>query len=238
MSALDDPRLVARETADERGLTARTAAQEATATGPDPYAVAFEAVAESEPDLVLEVGCGHGELAERIGRELDARVVALDQSERMVELTRRRGVEAIVGDAQDLPFRSGIFDCAVAAWMLYHVGDLQQALGELRRVLRPDGRLVAATSSERNLAELWQLVGRTGAPADGFSAENAEGALLRHFTIVERRDVRGTVTFADREAAHRHISACPVDRELAGRLPAFDRPLVVSRHAVVFVCEP
>jgi SAM-dependent methyltransferase len=235
---LNDPALVAREYADERGLAARMADQVATATGPDPYAVAFEAVAECEPQLVLEVGCGRGELAERIGRELDARVVALDQSERMVELTRQRGVEAIVGDAQDLPFRDGIFDCAVAAWMLYHVVDLHQALRELRRVLRPGGRLVAATSSERNLGELWELVGRIGAPSGGFSAENAEGALLRHYTIVERRDVLGTVTFADRASAHRHISACPIHDELADRLPPFDRPLVASRHVVVFVCEP
>jgi SAM-dependent methyltransferase len=156
----------------------------------------------------------------------------------MVELTRSRGVEAVVGDAQDLPFRNAIFDCAIAAWMLYHVGDLHQTLRELRRVLRPGGRLVAATSSQRNLGELWQLVGRIGAPAGSFSAENAEGALLRHFTTVERRDVRGTVSFADRAAAHRHMAACPVDSELADRLPFFDGPLATTRHVTVFVCEP
>jgi SAM-dependent methyltransferase len=156
----------------------------------------------------------------------------------MVELTAARGVEAIVGDVQDLPFRDGIFDCAVAAWMLYHATDVNRAILELRRVLRPDGRLVAATSSERNLGELWQLVDEIGAPADGFTVESAEGALLRHFTIVERRDVRGTVTFADREAAHRHISAVPTRGHLADRLPALDGPLQAGRHVAVFVCEP
>ena len=166
-----------------------------SATGPDPYAVVFEAVSERTPGHVLEIGCGRGELAERMSRELKASVVAVDQSERMVELTAARGVEAIVADAQDLPFHDGIFDCAVAAWMLYHVQDLEQALRELRRVLRPDGRLVAATSSERNLGELWRLVGERGAPSGGFSAESAEGTLSRHFTSVERRDVRGTSRF-------------------------------------------
>ena len=209
-----------------------------SATGPDPYTVTFEAVRECNPQLVLEVGCGRGELAERMSRELDARIVAIDQSERMVELTAARGVEAIVGDVQDMPFRDGIFDCAVAAWMLYHVLDVDQALRELRRVLRPEGRLVAATSSERNLAELWELVGERGAPSGGFSVESGQGALLRHFTIVERRDVRGTVTFPNREAAHRHISAVPMRGDLADRLPAFDGPLVASRHVAVFVCEP
>jgi SAM-dependent methyltransferase len=237
MTRLNDPELVRQEYADEAGLAARMAVQE-SATGPDPYAVVFEAVSECEPGCVLEVGCGRGELAERLHNELEAEVVAVDQSERMVELTAARGVEAIVGDAQDLPFRDGIFDCAVAAWMLYHVPDLDRALRELRRVLRPDGRLVAATSSERNLGELWELVGERGAPAGGFSAESAEGALLRHFTIVERRDVRGTVTFPDRKTAHRHISACPIRGELADRLPFFDGPLVASRHVAVFVCEP
>ena len=234
---LNDPALVRHEYADESGLAARMAVQR-SATGPDPYAVAFQAVSECDPGLVLEVGCGRGELAERMSRELEVRVVAVDQSERMVELTAARGVEAIVGDVQDLPFRDGIFDCAVAAWMLYHAPDLDRALRELRRVLRPDGWLVAATSSERNLGELWELVGERGAPAGGFSVESAEGTLLRHFTIVKRRDVRGTVTFPDRETAHRHISACPTRGELAARLPLFDGPLVASRHVAVFVCAP
>ena len=236
MSALNDPALVARAYADERGLAARMAVQ-ATATGPDPYGVVFEAVKEFEPRLVLEVGCGRGELAERMATELDARVVGLDQSERMVELTAARGVEAVVGQVEDLPFRDAVFDCAVAAWMLYHTRDVHQALRELRRVLRPEGRLVAATSSERNLGELWQLVGEIGAPAGGFAVESAEGALLRYFTIVERRDVRGTVTFPDRDAAHRHISAVPTRGHLADRLPHLDRPLEAERHVAVFVCE-
>jgi SAM-dependent methyltransferase len=237
VSGLNDPALVRREYADEGGLAARMAAQ-SSATGTDPYSVVFDGVAEGAPGLILEVGCGRGELAERMSRELDARVVAVDQSERMVALTRQRGVEAIVGDVQDLPFRDGIFDAAVAAWMLYHAADLNLALRELQRVLRPDGRLVAATSSERNLHELWELVGEVGAPADGFTAENAEWALLRQFTIVRRRDVYGTVTFPDREAAARHIAAVPTRQHLAGRLPDFDGPLAATRHVVVFVAEP
>ena len=79
MSALNDPALVAREYADERGLAARMAAQ-TTATGPDPYGIVFEAVKEYEPRLVLEVGSGRGELAERIGNELGARVIAVSST--------------------------------------------------------------------------------------------------------------------------------------------------------------
>jgi SAM-dependent methyltransferase len=235
--ALNDPALVAREYADEVGLSARIAAQQ-SAAGPDPRQVALDAVAEAEPRIVLEVGSGRGELAERIQKELGARVAAVDQSERMVEPTQDRGVEAIVGDVQDLPFRDGVFDCAVAAWMLYHVPDLGRALRELRRVLRPDGRLVAVTNSANTMPELWDLLPGATSRADGFSAENGQGSLLRHFTIVHRRDVHGMVTFADREAAHRYVSASPRWGHLADSLRFFDGPLVASRHVVVFVCEP
>jgi SAM-dependent methyltransferase len=236
LSALNDPALVAREYADERGLSARIAAQESS-TGPDPRQVAFDAVAEFGPRRVLEVGPGRGELAERMARELGVEVVAVDQSERMVELTRARGVHAMVGDVQALPFADQSFDCALAAWMLYHVQDLNRGLQEIRRVLRYDGRFVAVTNSGESLSELWSLVGMPGNRSLGFSAETGEGALLRHFTIVERRDVRGTVTFANREAAHRYVAASPAHGARADDLPFFQGPLVASRHVVVFVCE-
>ena len=160
MKSLNDPEAVQKEYADEKRYAARMAKQQ-TATGPDPYDVVFAAVAEGEPRYVLEVGCGRRELAERMLRELSARVVALDQSARMVELTAARGIEAVVGDVVSLPFDDRTFDCVVAAWMLYHAADLDQALAELRRVLRPDGRLVTATSSERNSRKCGSLSARS-----------------------------------------------------------------------------
>jgi SAM-dependent methyltransferase len=232
---LNDPALVRREYADETRLAVRKAAHD-WLSGPNARDVVFGAVAEVAPRRVLEVGPGEGELAERIAEELGAEVHAVDQSPRMVELTQARGIEAIVGDAEDLPFVDGVFDCVVAAWMLFHVPDLDRALLEVRRVLRPGGRLVAATNSKSTLRELWDLVGFT--PDYSFSAENGEWPLLRHFTLVERRDVRGTITFPDWEATRRYIGASITARHLAGQLPYFDGPLVASRHVVVFVAEP
>jgi SAM-dependent methyltransferase len=234
MSSLNDPEAVREAYADEKRYARRMAKQE-TATGPDPYEVVFATVAEREPREVLEVGCGRGELAERMARELPAHVIALDQSARMVELTAARGVEAVIGDVVDMPFADASFDCAVAAWMLYHASDLNQALAELRRVLAPGGRLVAATSSERNLAEVWELVGEIGAPGGGFTVESAEAALRRHFSKVEQRDIFGTVTFPDRQAAHEYLAATSTV-EVADLLPEFNRPLVASRRLAIFVC--
>jgi ubiquinone/menaquinone biosynthesis C-methylase UbiE len=122
--------------------------------------------------------------------ELGADVTFVDQSERMVELTRARGIaSARVADAHDLPFGDASFDTAVAAWMLYHVQDLERGLAEIARVLEPGGKLVAVTNSERHLEEFRTLFGDV-MPGFGplFNSENGEASLLRHFSSVARVD--------------------------------------------------
>jgi len=233
---LNDPDLVRAEYADESRFAVRAAAQQA-ATGPDPKQVAFDAVSEVSPRRVLEVGPGRGELAERIMRELGAAVTAVDQSERMVELTRARGVEAIVGDVQALPFADGSFDCALAAWMLYHVTDLDRGLAELARVLRPGGSLVAVTNTELNLPELWGRFGDSAVRVHSFNAENGCAILERQFARVERRNVDGKVTFHDWDAARAYVEASITCADLAPKLEPFDGPLVCARRVAVFVAE-
>ena len=187
-----DPGLVASQYATEAPLEARRSIYTAV-EGPDAREVAFDAVAEAAPARVLEVGGGPGELSERIARELGAVVVMVDISPRMVELARARGVDARIGDVQDLPFAEGEFDCAVAAWMLYHVPDLDRALTELCRVLRSGGRLVAVTNGRDHMHELRRLAGEW-AWESRFRREEAVEVLERHFPRVERRDVDAWVT--------------------------------------------
>jgi SAM-dependent methyltransferase len=232
----NDPAVVRAEYADESRFAVRAGAW-ANGSGPDPRELAFRAVAEVEPRSVLEVGCGRGELAERLADELAADVIALDQSERMVELTRARGIDAVVGDVEALPFADETFGCAVAAWMLYHVPDVDLALAELARVLRPGGRLVAVTNGDRNLPELWGRFGGAERRRHAFSVENGAKQLARHFGRVERRDAHGTVTFPDWEAARRYVAASVTRADLAPSLPRFEGPLVCSRIVGVFVAE-
>ena len=231
---LDDPDTVREEYATERGLANRKAAYR-FAEGPDARQVAFDAVAEVSPQRILEVGCGEGELAERLVRELPSEVVAIDQSERMVELTRARGVDARVGNLHDLPFADGEFDCALAAWMLYHVSDVPGALGELARVLGPGGRLVAVTNAPEHLSELFDLAGTERGPAS-FSGANGEQLLREHFPSVERREAYGWIAFPDREAAQSYVDASVVLARGA-QLPEFTGSLRVRRAPVIFVAD-
>jgi SAM-dependent methyltransferase len=228
-----DPRYVREQYASEKGLAARKSAYEAT-TGPDPREVVFEAVAEARPGAVLEVGCGEGELAERIVRRLGASLVGLDQSERMVELARTRGVDARVGDAQELPFADGSFDVVVAAWMLYHVTDLDKGLAEIGRVLRPGGRLVAATNYTDHLQEMFNLVGAEAWELP-FSGENGSAILERAFARVERREASGTATFADADAVRSYLASSIRLRAYVDRVRELTEPLVARRRPVVFV---
>ena len=228
---LNDPRVVAEEYASERGLLARRDAYR-YADGPDSRELAVQAVLESRPRRVLEVGAGPGEAAERIAAA-GVEVEAVDISERMVELTRARGISARVGDVQDLPFRDASFDAALAAWMLYHVPDVERALSELARVLRPAGRLVAVTNGVGHQRELRELLGGEFATRT-FCDETAPRLLERYFSRVEERDVGGWINFPDRAAVERYIDAT---RGLWEReLPAdFDRPLRVRRAPLIYV---
>jgi SAM-dependent methyltransferase len=236
---LRDPEHVRDQYATEANLAAR-AALYAETTGPFAGDLALEALAEIAPVRVLEVGCGTGWFAARVRDELGAEVVAVDQSERMAELARGRRLDARVADAQALPFSDRSFDGVAANWMLYHVPDLDLGLAEIARVLRPGGRLVAATNGADHLLELWELVGGTDVRVGReltFAAENGEEALRRHFASVERRDAYGTVRIADPDAVRRYFASAAVFRDLVESVPESFEPFEARRANVVFVAE-
>ena len=232
---LDDPASVREQYATEERLEARRAFYRA-AEGDDPREIAFAAVAEVDPRVALEVGCGPGEAAERVARELGARVTAVDISPRMVELTRARGVDAVVADVQELPFHDGSFDCVLAQWMLFHVPDLDRGLAEIVRVLRPAGRLVATTNAIDHLAELWELVGAEPLKL-AFSSENGEDLLARWFGRVERREARGRVVVTTEEEIRTYVASSLRGPAAAARIPELREPLAVTTHWTVFVAE-
>jgi SAM-dependent methyltransferase len=228
---VDDPAAVAAQYATEANLEARRSLY-ANADGPDPRELAFQAVAEASPRRVLEVGGGPGELSERLAAELGCEVVMLDVSPRMVELARARGVDARVGDVQALPFADGSFDCAVAAWMLFHVPDLDRGLAELARVLRPGGRLVAVTNAEHHLQEVREIAG-AAAWARTFTRENGAEAIGRRFPSVERRDADGWITIDDDATVLAFLDSLDADEPVEPR--PYRLPLRSRRATSVFV---
>jgi len=94
-------------------------------------------------DRVLDACCGTGDLAIAARKAGAGNVIGLDFSERMLERARRKGpeIEWIRGDVLALPFEDASFDSAVVGFGVRNVEDLEAAVKELRRVLRPRGRL-------------------------------------------------------------------------------------------------
>ncbi|HUJ55646.1 MAG TPA: class I SAM-dependent methyltransferase [Gaiellaceae bacterium] len=210
-SHLDDPARVRAQYASEWNLQARQALWREV-EGPNAREIAFDRIAAGRPRRVLEVGGGDGWLSAQIRDELGADVVLVDQSERMVELSHERGLNAIVGDVQELPFEDESFDTAVAAWMLYHVPDLDRGLGELARVLEPRGRLVAVTTSLNHIAEVREMIAYPQeAREHTFNSENGEEALGRHFEHVERTDVVTRALVRDRQTLVDYAASIPLE---------------------------
>jgi SAM-dependent methyltransferase len=233
---LNDPVLVQRQYETENGLATRRDAQTRFLEGENAFDTALAAVVEAQPRRVLEVGCGMGNLAERIAAALDAEVVATDLSPRMVELTQARGIDASVADVQDLPFADGAFDCAVAGWMLYHVPEVDRALSELHRVLAEGGRLVAVTIGAEHMAEVWERVGTPGR-ARSVARETGEEQLRRHFERVDRRDVDATLVFPGAADVRDYVESSFFADALERPVPDFDGPFRARTRTTVFVAE-
>ena len=112
-------------------------------------ALVREALGAASGDRVLDVGCGPGfyclELSEIVGSS--GFVLGVDSSAAMLQLARarcagRENVELLEGEATALPVESGTFDGAVCVQVLEYVSEMDAALAELHRSLRPGGRAV------------------------------------------------------------------------------------------------
>lgn len=136
-------------------------------------------------DRALDCCCGTGDLSLELAARVGPRgeVVGLDFSEEMLSLAREKTLvdvpmSFIAGDACDLPFGDGEFDAATVAFGARNVADLDGALSEMARVVRPGGRVVVLEISsagrgrvlgtalnwfERAVPVLGRLVGRDGA---------------------------------------------------------------------------
>ncbi|MCZ7646811.1 MAG: methyltransferase domain-containing protein [Planctomycetota bacterium] len=136
---------------------------------------------------VLEVGCGAGNLLERV--RADARV-GLDLSRAMSSRARKRlpaSAAVFQGDAEQMPFAGASFDRVLCSSLLSHVLHPELVLDESWRVLRPGGRLVVSVSYEATIERGIRLARKLGLGGlllgDGQHGENVYNSEyhLHHF---------------------------------------------------------
>jgi demethylmenaquinone methyltransferase/2-methoxy-6-polyprenyl-1,4-benzoquinol methylase len=144
-------------------------------------------------DRVLDACCGTGDLA--IGaHRLGADAVGVDFSAAMLDRARRKGpgVEWVQADVLQLPFADASFDAATVGFGVRNVEDLEAGLRELRRVLKPGGRLgiLEITTPRGPLApfyRLWfdRIVPLLGKVLPGGAAYTYLPASVRRFPLPE-----------------------------------------------------
>ncbi|MFL6195912.1 MAG: putative RNA methyltransferase [Thermoanaerobaculia bacterium] len=154
----------------------------------------------SAASSVLDVGCGEGYYLGGIARLRPVEAHGIDLSTPAIELAARRYPEAtwVVGNADRfLPYSTGSFDRMLSI-------DARLNPEEMRRVLKPEGRLVVAVPGADDLIELREAVLGEGLLKDRM--ERAATLLAEGFELEARRAVRGRTTL-DADAVRDALAA-------------------------------
>jgi demethylmenaquinone methyltransferase/2-methoxy-6-polyprenyl-1,4-benzoquinol methylase len=146
-------------------------------------------------DRVLDAACGTGDLAIADLRAGAGKVTGLDFSAKMLERARAKQtpIEWLQGDMLALPFADETFDAATVGFGVRNVENLELGLSELRRVLRPGGRLAILEITQprgalRPFYSLWfdRIVPLLGKVLPGGDAYTYLPASVKRFPTAER----------------------------------------------------
>ena len=127
------------------------------------YSAAFDAAEVAAGTKLLDVGCGAG-LALSIAQHRGAEVSGVDAAPQLVEIARSRCADAKihVGELEELPFADASFEVVTGFNSFQYAADRVHALQEARRVLKSDGRLVAAVWGQPENCEMGPYLAALG----------------------------------------------------------------------------
>jgi ubiquinone/menaquinone biosynthesis C-methylase UbiE len=185
--------------------------------------------APSNPQLIVDVGCGTGRFTGSLSEKFGARVIGIDPSERMLAEARRKGgaqVEFMQASAERLPLDDGCADLIFMSMMLHHLHDRAQAASECRRVLRSGGRIFIRNTTRESVYPHtrffpgFQRIVDTQLPSrdEVVALFEDTGLRLRGCEVVAARSAGGWGEFADKIAlrADSFIVRLPVAEFEAG----------------------
>jgi len=152
-----------------------------------------------KPRNALDVGCGEGRFCRMLGRTgID--VVGVDPTPALIAAARARDTKGVYleGSAERLPFREDSFDLVVSYLSLIDIPDIQLAIREMARVVKPGGALLIANLTSFNTAggdQGW-IKNRDGSrrhyPIDNYLEERAMWISYRGIRIVNHHRPLGT----------------------------------------------
>ena len=166
-------------------------------------------------ERVIDIGCGSGAYIEPISQRLTqgGQLLAGDLSWGMLCDVASKSLPARVAllnaDAMRIPLPDGCCDVVLANHMLYHVPQIERAVAEIQRVLRPGGRFVAATNArdamQLFITEVADACHALGYPIEippaparlRFTLENGWALLKPHFPNVEQDAFESALVFSE-----------------------------------------
>lgn len=163
---------------------------------------------------VLEVGCGTGLVLRRIA-EFARSARGVDLSPNMLELARERQLDVQLGSATELPFPDHSFDVSCSFKVLAHVQQIERALAEMVRVVRPGGHVLAEFYNPWSLRALAKRLGPPGKIAEGVH----EGQVFTRYDSPE--EVRRLIPSGCRLVASRGVRIA-IPSALVMRVPVLN----------------
>jgi demethylmenaquinone methyltransferase/2-methoxy-6-polyprenyl-1,4-benzoquinol methylase len=115
----------------------------------------LQLVADTNPNIVLDIATGTGDLAILLAQTKAEKIIGLDISEGMLEVGRKKiiakdlskTIEMVLGDSENMPFEDHFFDAITVAFGVRNFEHLEKGLAEILRVLKPGGIFVILETS-------------------------------------------------------------------------------------------
>lgn len=212
---------------------------------------------------ILELGCGDGTLwvenLKHLPKEAD--IILSDISEGMLR-DARRAIGAKDGrfsyevfDCQHIPFADGSFDLVIANHVLFYCEDIRRVCGEVRRVLRPDGRFLCSAYGQEHMKEVSLLVqgfdDRIVLSADKlydrFGKENGAGILEEYFPVCQWKTYEDQLIVPEPEPLISYVLSCHGNQGqyITERYKEFrsyvkrktDKGFQITKEAGAFLCR-
>ncbi|GHB24188.1 hypothetical protein GCM10007094_10290 [Pseudovibrio japonicus] len=209
------------------------------------FSWAGERMGFSEGCTVADIGCGAGWFWASNQHQLpDGLEVSLvDQSEQMVaeakaalsKLSAIKQVAGYVNQAEAMPFEDASFDVVIAMHMVYHLSDPDKALDEMRRILKPGGRLVITLNSAADLKQVYELNSRVFdvspiTPSVVMAPpEEVEARLAQRFQSVSKLTYQDIYAIDDVETVFATLTSYPPGNEASDAQQAQLRAEITKR---------
>jgi SAM-dependent methyltransferase len=192
----------------------------------------------NDGNIFLELGCGLGTLWNENSKKIPSSIELKlsDLSIGMINSCRKslNGIgnfKYLVTDAQNIPIMDNTIDAIIANHMLYHIQDKNVALSEIKRILKPNGKLYSSTNGKNNMKELTEIVIKVNPDlvwwntTNTFTLDEGSSLLGNWFSTVELRKYKDSLLISDPDELITYI--------LSGRGKILEKDISQFRKIIV-----